>query len=411
MLGFRPLGLIVIIVILSIVVSYQLMGPMYEPNIVVSAKPIDAYTLFTLDLLERMDFGKKNNVVSPLSIYIALLMLTEGSSGVTKEELLNALHLASLNESRTWFNNLLENILKVEEPARTSVANSIWVQKGFPVNDDYVDVLKKYYIAEAKLVDFQNEPVLTAKAINEWVENKTYGLIKKIIGPGSIDEMTRIVLVNTIYVYANWTKPFEREVPGKFYSNGKVVDIIYMKGAMDIYLLDTSEYLAVALSYKGTDIKFVVVMPKNGDLEKFTNNLSKDKLLKIFNELLSSREVSVELYIPRFDIDSGIMSFKKILQEMGIRTVFDPGSADLSSMVESGQRILYVKDVLHRARVRVNLKGTEAAAATAVIMVLSAVIEQPKIIKINRPFLFFLVEPDNNAILFAGSIVDPSSLR
>jgi len=105
------------------------------------------------------------------------------------------------------------------------------------------------------------------------------------------------------------------------------------------------------------------------------------------------------------------MSFKKILQEMGIRTVFDPGSADLSPMVESGQRILYVKDVLHRARVRVNLKGTEAAAATAVIMVLSAVIEQPKIIKINKPFLFFLVEPDNNAILFAGSIVDPSSLR
>jgi len=405
------LGLIVIIIVLSIVVSYQLMGPMYEPNIVVSAKPIDAYTLFTLDLLKRMDFGKKNNIVSPLSIYIALLMLTEGSSGDTKEELFNALHIASLNDSRTWFNNLLRDISNVKEPAKTSIANSIWVQKEFPINNDYISILKKYYSAESRLINFQENPFSAAKAINEWVKNKTYGLIKKIIDPGSIDESTRIVLVNTIYFYSEWSKPFKKIVPGEFYSSRGTLDIDYMKGVIDIHLLDTFEYLAIAIGYEGTDIKFVVIMPKDGDLEKFTNNLSKDKLLKIFNDLLSSEEVSVELYLPRFEIDSGIISFKSILQDMGIKKVFIPGIADLSFMVKDGDKILYIKDVFHRARIKVDLKGTEAAAATAIIAVLSAVIEHPKTIKINKPFMFFLVEPDNNAILFAGSIVDPSDLE
>ena len=404
------MGLVVVIIVLSIVVSYQLMGPMYEPNIVVSAKPLDAYTLFTLDLLERMDFGKKNNVVSPLSIYIALLMLTEGSSGVTKEELLNVLHLASLYESRTWFNNLLKDILDVEKPAKVSIANSVWVQEGFRVNHDYIDVLKKYYIAEAKFVDFQNMPVQAAKAVNEWVENKTYGLIKEIIDPGSIDEMTRILLVNTVYFYANWVWPFKETLQGKFYSDKGEVSIKYMRGDMTIYLLDTSKYLAVALNYWGTDVKFIVIMPKDGDLERFTNGLSKDKLLKIFSDLLSSKQVFVDLYIPKFDIDSGVISLKRILQDMGIEAVFDPDKADLSFMIKSIEKVLYVKDVLHRARVRISLKGTEAAAATAVI-VMERAMPSIKIVKIDRPFIFFLVEPDNYAILFAGSIVDPSSLK
>jgi len=387
------------------------MGPLYEPTTIVYAEPLDAYTSFTLDLLERSDFGKKNNIVSPLSIYIALLMLTEGSNGDTKEELLNALHIASLNDSRTWFNNLLEDVLDVREPARTSIANSVWIQEEFPINDEYINVLEKFYFAEARLVDFVGEPFQATKAINKWIKNKTYGLIKEVISPGDIDEATRIVLVNTLYFYAEWLKPFEEIVPGDFYSCKGVINIDYMKSTMDIHLLDTHEFLAIALSYKGTDIKFVIVMPKDGDLENFTNNLSKDKLLNIFEDLLSSTEVSVELYLPKFDIDSGSMSYKKILQDMGIRKVFDPRYADLSPMVESRERILYVKDVLHRARVRVDLKGTEAAAATAVVMVLSAVMQPPKIIKINKPFMFFLLEPDNNAILFAGSIIDPSSLQ
>jgi len=404
------LGLVIVIIVFSIIVSYQLMGPMYEPNIVVSAKPIDAYTLFTLDLLERMDFGKKNNIVSPLSIYIALLMLTEGSSGVTKEELLNALHLASLYESRMWFNNLLKDILDVEKPAKVSIANSVWVQEGFYVNYDYIDVLEKYYIAEARFVDFRSKPDLAAKAVNEWVENKTYGLIKEIIEPRSIDEMTRILLVNTIYFYANWVWPFKETLQGKFYSDKGEVSVKYMRGDMTIYLLDTSEYLAVALNYWGTDVKFIVIMPKDSNLERFTNGLSKDKLLKIFSDLLSSKQVFIDLYIPKFDIDSGVISLKRILQDMGIETVFDPDKADLSFMIESREKVLYVKDVLHRARVRISLKGTEAAAATAVV-VMERAMPSIKIVKIDRPFLFFLVEPDNNAILFAGSIVDPSSLR
>ncbi len=413
MAGYRSLWLLVVVgVVLGVVLVYQFMGPATRPVEVVYAEPLDAYTVFALDLVDRIGLGEENTAVSPLSVYIALLMLTEGAAGDTRAELLKALHLSSVDDARTWFKNVLEDVLKVEEPARTSIANSIWVQNGFPVNKNYVDILEKYYLAETKHVDFKNDPVGAADAINEWVRNKTYGLIKQIIDPSSIDDMTRIILVNTIYFYANWTKPFQEIVPGEFHSPKGDVTVDYLKGRMGVYLLETPDYTAVALSYKGTDIKFVVIMPNHDNLKEFVKNLDKDELLNIFNKLFSSKLVTVRLYIPKFDVDSGIISLKKVLQEMGIKSAFRPDKADFSPMVEGNKKILYVKDVFHRARVRIGLKGTEAAAATAIIMELSAVPENPdiKTIRIDKPFLFFLLEPENNAILFAGSIVDPQQL-
>lgn len=374
---------------------------------IVYGKPVDSYTVFSLELLKRSGLGRNNTVVSPLSIYIALLMLTEGCGSDTRAELMKALYLSSMSDARSWFKDVLNDMLNVSDPARSSVANSIWVQEGFPINKSYVELLEKYYYAEAKYVDFVHNPSHVVRMINDWVSNKTYDLIKRIVDESSIDPLTRIVLVNTLYFKANWTTPFESIIKDKFYSPRGEVDVDYLTGVQEVYLVENDDYISLALGYKGTDIKFVVIMPKNGDLEGFVSSLKGKDLLGIFDELFSKKPVEAKLYLPVFDIDSGVISYKKVLRDMGIVKVFDPDQADLSPMLANNAKILYVDDVLHRARMKITIYGTEAAAATAIIIKLTAIPQELENIWINKPFLFFLVDPGNNAILFAGSYLYP----
>ncbi|MCD6300949.1 MAG: serpin family protein [Staphylothermus sp.] len=374
---------------------------------IVYGKPVDSYTVFSLELLKRSGLGRDNTAVSPLSIYIALLMLTEGAGSDTRTELMSALYLSSLSDARDWFKDVLSDVLNVSDPARSSVANSIWVQEGFPINKSYVELLEEYYYAEEKYVDFIHNPPLAVKMINDWVSNKTYGLIERIVDESSIDPQTRIVLINTLYFKANWTTPFTSVLLGKFHSPKGDIDTDYLVGEQDVWLIETNDYIAIALGYLGTDIKFVVIMPKNGDLEGFVSSLDRQELLGIFDKLFSEEPVRIELHLPAFDIDSGIISYRDKLKDMGIVKAFDPNQADFGPMHANNSKVLYVSDVLHRARVKITIYGTEAAAATAIVMKLESVPEVYKEVWINKPFLFFLVDPENNAVFFAGSYLYP----
>ncbi|RLF17417.1 MAG: hypothetical protein DRZ82_09820 [Thermoprotei archaeon] len=396
---------VLVIVLLNLVLGLAFL--MHRHDNAVYAKSLDSYLVFSLDLIEGLELSKKNVAFSPLSVYAALLMLAEGSGSDTKAELLNALHLSSLDDARSWFNGMLKVLLDVSKPAKLDVTNSIWIQDGFSVNRSYVNSLKRYYLAEVMYADFKGNPVGAAKEINKWVNDKTHGFISRIVDPSSIDYMTRIVLVNTIYFKARWTKPFEEVVLGNFYTSSGVVRVNYLMGTMKVRLLKEHDCIALSLDYKGTDVKFVVIMPKDGDLVKFIKGLDKDRLLDLLSRLFSSKRVTVDLYVPKFDVDSGILSLKELLMNLGVKSVFDPHKADLSPMVEGKLRSLYVRDVLHRARVKVDLAGTEAAAATAAIMVFTAVPESHPIIRIDRPFIFLLVERRSYTILFIGSIVNP----
>ncbi len=410
MLRLRPLYLVIVGVVLCVAVVVGVFYYVFNRGGVggvVYGRPVDSYTVFSLELLKRSGLGRDNTVVSPLSIYIALLMLTEGAGGDTRAELLKALYLSPMSEARSWFKDVLNDMLGVSDPARSSVANSIWVQKRFPINKSYVRLLEEYYYAEAKYVDFLHNTSLAVKMINGWVSNKTCGLIKRIVDESSIDPQTRIVLINTLYFKANWTTPFTSTIPGKFYSPRGDVDVDYLTGTQEVYLIETNDYVALALGYKGTDIKFVVIMPKSGDLEGFVSGLSGQELLRIFDELFSKKPVKVKLHLPAFDIDSGVISYKKVLKEIGIVKVFDPDQADLSPMLADNARTLFVEDVLHRARVKITIYGTEAAAATAIVIKLTAVPQELENIWINKPFLFFLVDPGSDAVLFAGSYLYP----
>lgn len=396
---------ILIMVALAITLSLTLARWLPEQR-VAKSEPLDSYTGFALDFLKRVGIGERNTAASPLSVYAATLMLVEGSNGSTKAELLAALRLSSVDEARQWFASALKGTLEAREPAKIVLANGVWVQNGFPVRATYLRALSTDYLAEVKHVDFASNPSGSAEAINEWVRNKTYDLIDRVLDPASIDTLTRVVLVNALYFRGNWTTPFETVTRGAFHSPDGEVEVGFLRGRVSAQLLDTDSYTAVALGYNGTRIKFVAIMPK-GDVADYVKTLSEGELLGILSQLLSSEPASIELLLPVFDVDSGVVSVKEALEGMGVKEAFDPYKADLSPMVESGERILYVKDVYHRARVRVGLAGTEAAAATAVVIAVTSVRPSTNMVKIDRPFLFFLVDPESRAIVFAGSVLKP----
>jgi len=385
-------------VILLIIVLGGLMLHQRKPKTVM-ASPLDSYTDFSMEFTSRIGLGEKNTAVSPYSVYMAMLMLTEGSSGDTRDELMKALRISSLEDARSWFNMSTKRFTDVKD-AKAEIANSIWVKSEFPVSRNYLSIVKQYYNAEQFSFVSPSDAV---PRINEWVSNKTNKLIDRIVE--RLDPLTMIVLVNTVYFKANWTMPFEYVEKGEFHSLNGTKTADYLRGRVQARYVDAGDYIALALSYKGTDVNFVVLMPK-GDLKGFLNSLGRGGLIEVFDKLFSSSEVRVDLSLPKFDVDSGILDLNSILKSMGIKKAFIPGEADLSPMVEGNKKGLYVDEVFHRARVRVDLYGTEAAAATAVAIKLT-VVPSAIPLKIDRPFAFFLVDPKTKAILFAGSFVSP----
>ena len=369
------------------------------------ASPLESYTGFALKLSLAAGLGSKNTAVSPFSVYPALLMLSEGAAGDTKTEILSALGLSSQEEAREWFKSSAQRFLSAQPPAKTSIANSVWVKSGVPVRESFVNILEKRYSAEN--YSFSDAADATAR-INSWVYNKTNGMIDKIIE--YLDRSAAIVLVNTVYLKANWTTPFETVVNDVFNSPKGPTRAEYLSGEIEAKLLESDDYIAVALSYAGTDVKFVALMPKKASLEEFASKLSEKDLLNVLSSVLGRGSEKVKLLMPKFDVDSGIVELRPILEGMGVRRVFDPERADLSEMLDYSKLAgkAYVSNVFHRARVKVDLYGTEAAAATAVVVkVTAARPENIKTVRIDRPFLFFLVDPTSSAVLFAGSFVEP----
>lgn len=368
-----------------------------------SAKSVlDSYTNFSISLSLKAGIGSKNTAVSPLSVYIAMLMLTEGASGDTRDELFKALGIQDLDQARAWFANEIEKLSSISPPSQGTVANSIWMRDGFPVNRNYVSVLRKYYDAESYNFSSPKEAVLM---INKWIDEKTRGMIKEALD--ELDEDTVIVLVNTVYLKLNWTVPFEGTIKHAFYGEKGEETGDFLHGVVPIRLLQENGYVAVMLGYKGTDLSFIAIMPKNETLEAFSSSLNTEKLLGIFDALSKQPQKKGELIMPKFDVDSGSLSLKNLLMSIGIKKAFSPADADLSNMVEPPAKGLYVEDVIHRARVKVTEQGTEAAAATAVVVVTSIAQSDVKV-AIDRPFLFFIVDPSTNAVVFAGSITSLS---
>lgn len=377
------------------------------------ANPIPAAnTAFGCDLYVKLRAEKGNVFFSPFSIETALAMTACGAKGDTLAEMRNTLHLpADADAANAGFKTLLAALNGDGKPAdkrgfELSVANALWGMTGYPWRKEFLTVTTANYGAGLVEVDFADEPA-ARKRINSWVEDHTNKRIKDLIPSGLLDSFTRLVLTNAVYFKGRWAVEFDkkRTKDGPFtLVDGSKKDVPLMWREADLKYTETPDFQAVELPYKGDETTMVVLLPKKVDgMEAVEQKLTPDTLGIVAKGL---RHMEVNLTLPRFKAETKY-TLNAPLEALGMKDAFDRDRADFTGMHTSREK-LYVSKVLHKAFVEVNEEGTEAAAATAVVMKAeSARPDEPKVFKADRPFLFLIRHTPTNTVLFAGRYERP----
>lgn len=360
---------------------------------------------FTLNFYGEVlrDYAGRNLVISPFNIYIALTLLYEGADGKTLEELGNAMMLHDVNACTAYRELLSVLPISTEDDTALMIANGAWFRQDFPVWEDYVRRVRECYGAEIR---YFSNPYAIVDDINSWVSEKTRGLIKKLISPDYVDDNLVAVLVSAIYFKAEWVTKFRPYGNMTFHTSSGDVKAPFMEAVWEAAGYYEGEgYKAVMLPYKNTSIAMVIIMPDDPSwLETRYRELVTEALNHFMKEPVY--DGSVRVVMPKFEIRFGENNPEIIpyLQGLGIREVFDPNRANLGRMTPAN---VYVGHVLHKAVIKVHENGTEAAAATAVMIYLSAYLGDVNIV-INKPFLYMLWDRDSGAILFIGQLVNPT---
>lgn len=375
---------------------------------------VDGNSDFAFNLYQALSKEGGNIFYSPYSISLALAMTYAGARGETERQMADTLHFV-LPQHRLHpaFNSLdIELSQRGEgvqgrdgEGFRLNIVNALWGQKDYQFLTTFLDTLAENYGAGLRLLDFIAAPEDSRITINNWVSDQTEGRIKDLIPQGLIDELTRLVLTNAIYFNAAWQHPFREDMTGDepFYlRDGGEVTVSMMKQTGSLGYAQGDGYQAVELKYDGGEFSMVILLPRSHQLEAFERSLDAQRVAEIM-KALEPRQVT--LTMPRFEFES-TFSLKKTLAMMGMPIAFST-SADFSGM--TGNRDLFIGDVLHKAFVSVDEAGTEAAAATAVVMTLTAVPEMPVEVTVDHPFIFFIRDIETGSILFVGRVLNPSA--
>jgi len=370
---------------------------------------------FALDLYHRLETRDGNLFYSPYSVSAAVAMTYAGAEGGTAEEMADVFHFL-MEEERLHpaFNALdqyLESLAAQEIPDdmgesfQLNIANAIWGQKDFHFESDFLDTLAANYGAGLRLLDYVLEPEKSRIKINDWVSDQTKERIQDLIPQGAINSDTRLVLSNAIYFKATWLEPFEESLTedGFFYGlDGQKITTPMMSLGSDAsfpyYQGDGLQ--VVELPYLGGQVSMLVLMPEQGQFSGFEESLNTEKLDQIIGNLAYQ---PMYLNFPKFEFETEI-SLANILAEMGMPSAFSD-AADFSGM--TGTRDLFISDVFHKAFVSVDEEGTEAAAATAVLMELTSAPANPIRLVVDHPFLFLIRDTQTNSILFMGRVVKP----
>ena len=370
-------------------------------------------TAFALDVYQQVRGKAGNLFFSPHSISICLAMLHAGARGNTEAQMAKALQYVLPQATLHPFFNKLDLDLasrgKGKKAAdgkafRLNIVNATWGQKGYSFLAPYLDTLALNYGAGLRVLDFAASPEGSRKTINKWVEQQTESRIKDLLPAGSIDSLTKLVLSNAIYFNAAWLKPFEVKDTKKEAFNldgGGTVTVPLMHGTLNqSSYAKGAGYEAVTLPYDGNELSMVVIVPDKGTLATFEKGLTAAVLKGILDKLKFTK---VALSIPKFEFEHEL-NLAKALKALGMTDAFDMG-ADLSGI--NGKKDLYITGAFHKAFVKVNEAGTEAAAATAVVAGnLSA--PSPVTVKVDRPFIFLIRDHATGAVLFVGRVADPS---
>jgi serpin B len=379
---------------------------------------------FGFDLLRRLD-PSGNLVASPASIALALGMVRPGAKGQTAAEMDKVLHsfgtdgqaaevaalLAALASQTVYVDSDGTPIASpgpsAKDPAvELDISDQAFIQRDLTVEAAYLDALSSSFGAGIGLLDYKANPEAARLLINKWASDRTKGRIPNILEKGDIDTLTRLVLVNAIYLKAAWNHEFDpKDTANRSFTTaaGSAIQVPTMA-------IDAHYHYAAGTGYKAIDLPYVlegmamtIVVPD--DMAGFVRALSSAKLAEIVG---AENERDVDFQMPKFSIESRVQ-LADVLSAMGMKLAFDPNSADFAGITT--EEPLYISKVIHQANIDVVEQGTTAAAVTAVAMTAGAAPVQPQHVQfhVDKPFLYFIRDTRSGAVLFMGRVDDPSA--
>lgn len=359
----------------------------------------DSVAKFGFEYFQSMP-ADTNAVVSPLSIHAAFSMLALGTAGTTESQTLQVLKLKPGFAKN--YSVFLESLQP--EVGEFNLASRVWPDKRFQLTEEYKKLCSQAFQAAPKNLDYDN-PEPARKTINDWVSQKTNGLIPELLPPKSVDSSTELVLSNALYLEAQWVNGFRPEAtrPASFQTPKGKVEVPMMHGRVNGLLYEESGLQAISLLYKNCPIAMLVAMPES-DLAKARGKLNKSLLNKVEMAAMKTGPSAVNLSLPKFKIKQESKPLRA-LKEMGMTQLL--GSSPNLSRLTKDSKGLVVSDCFHEAVVEVDENGTRAAAATAITITRTGAI-QVKQLTIDRPFFFVLYHRTSLAPLFIGQVTDPS---
>jgi len=395
---------------------------------------VQANNNFALALYEKLNKRPGNLFFSPYSISSALAMAYSGARGTTAEQMANVLRLPpEPSESPTGQAADRQNRrarLKPCSPERLArafaqlqrtlqpnvhkkgyelhLANALWGQSGYEFLDAFLQIVEQGYRGRLSQVDFIGAPEKARQTINLWVERQTRNKIKDLIKPGVLNSLTRLVLTNAIYFKGRWENKFDnaatRSAPFTT-ADGQKVEVPMMNHTGDFRYMQTDNLQGLELPYVDNDLSMFIFLPRQADgIASLEQMLTPESLSRWLNKF-AKRKVAVS--IPKFKVTTQF-SLASALRSMGMTDAFTPDSADFSGI--NGRRDLFISAVIHKAYVEVNEEGTEAAAATGVVIgVTSVAPARPVVFRADHPFLFLVRDNRTGSILFLARLANPAA--
>jgi len=365
-------------------------------------------TAFALDLYSTLQKREGNLFFSPYSIATALAMTYGGARGDTQKEMAETLKFThDQNQLHAAFARLQSQLNTEQDKGEIelSVANALWAEKSYSFLENFIHMINKNYGATLNRVDFKNTPEQTRTQINEWVEEKTKDKIKDLIKPGVLNSLTRLVLTNAIYFKGNWSHQFKKSATKEntfWIAPDKAIMVPLMTQKDDFAYGENENMQILELPYVGNRLSMIILLPKTIDgLSELETTLTVENLT-LWTGLLRKREVRV--FLPKCTVTSEF-NLEQTLSAMGMSDAFTT-KADFSGM--TGNKDLFMSTVIHKAFVDIHEEGTEAAAATAVTMRMTAMPTPPPEFRADHPFLFLIRHNPSESILFLGRVADPT---
>ncbi|HEX7450143.1 MAG TPA: serpin family protein [Pirellulales bacterium] len=362
---------------------------------------------FAFDLYGQLRQKEGNLIFSPASVSTALAMTYAGATGETKDQMARVLHLDEADEQvHGGFGELAQILNSDGHRYQLRMANRLWGLEGYPFRQEFLTLTRQQYGAELAQVNF-NRPDQAAQTINAWIGKQTEGKIGQLISPSMIEPLTRLILTNAIYFKAAWQDEFWKhateDAPFHVFADEEAKTPM-MRQIEHFSYTETDDAQVVELPYVGGDLSMVVMLPKENDgLADLEPTITATRLDQWVAEGKFRR---VELYLPKFKITSQL-PLTETLMDLGMTKAFSK-DADFSGMTSFEDLKLYA--VIHAAFVDVDEKGTEAAAATAVMMDAAAAPpneDEPVVFRADHPFLFLIRDNRTGAVLFLGRLVNP----